>query len=418
MKKISRLSFKAGAILMTLAMLVAFCIPGGKVYADQTDAVATLKNAFDSFNACGLVFVEYSVTGEGEVLLSEKVELDRAHSVKNILYQDSETGEWNPSYTDLKELVTYYQDEDKQWYKYPTEAEELQGLGKTLSENGVETDIVTGATYTYEGEETIPVSNAHTGEIKDVECYRYLAVVPVIIVDDNEYEDGEEDEDDAEDEDDEDDEDAEPEEPELINVYYYIEKATGRWVHAETREGLIVDADITYPDANDASMVLEIPKEAIDKAILEDGFVTPVSSKELVGYKVVYKGKKAYLVVTSVKNAKKVTIKKSVKILGKSYPVQEIGASALANKKKLQTVVINADITKIDKKAFYNSTKLKTITIKSKKLKTIGKNAFDSNSKKLTVKLSGNKKYKAKIRKLITKSRAKKAVKKTKLTVK
>ncbi len=408
-------------IIISLAMILSF--GGGKVYAEPTDANTTLKAAFDAFNACGLVFLEYSITGEGELLVAEKVKLDRENNLKNVLSQDPDTNEWTTLYTDMKEKITYYKDGDK-WYKYPTDEEELQGLGKTLSENGVETDLVQGATYAYDGEETIAVANAHTDEITEVDCYRYLATIPVIIKDDNDYDEGEEEEEDDEEDADEEDPDEEPAEPDLVNIYYFIAKDSGKWVHAETRDGLIIDIDITYPDANDPTVVeeikksLQIPKEAVENAVLEEGFVTPVSNNEVVSYKVVYKGKKAYLVVTKAKSAKKVVIKKSVKILGTNYPVLEIGASAFANNKKVQTVVINANLTKIDKKAFYNTPKLKSITIKSKKLKTIGKNAFDTNSKKLTVKLSGNKKYKAKIKKLITKSRAKKAAKKTKLTVK
>ncbi len=417
MKK-GRISTKICVAIMALSMVISTGAFSIKANADQTDANTTLKTAFDAFNASGLVFLEYSVTGEGELLLNEKVELDRTNYVKNVLSQDVETSEWNTLYTDLKEKITYYQDDNKKWYKYPTDEEELQGLGKTLSENGVETDLVTGAAYKYDGEEVISVTNAHTDALTEVDCYRYLAEIPVVISDDGEYEDGE----DADDEEEEADDDGEAveEEPstEIVNVYYYIAKATGTWVHAETKEGLIIDVDIAYPDPNDATMALEIPKEAKENAVLDPEYETPKSDKEVVGYKVVYKGKSAYLVVTSVKDVKKVTIKKSVKILGKTYPVKEIGASAFANKSKLQTVVIKANITKINKKAFYNSKKLKTITIKSKKLKTIGKNSFDTYSKKLTVKLSGNKKYKAKIRKLVKKSRAKKAAKKTKLTVK
>lgn len=417
MKRAGGLMVKAVAMIVAVAMLISTGLGSIKVYAEPSDAVSTLQTAFSTFNNSELVFIEYSMTGEGELLLDEKVELDRANNVKNILSQDVETTEWNTLYTDLKSKITYYQDDDKSWVKYPTDEEELEGLGKTLTENGVETQIVKDATYEYDGEEIVAVANAHTDAISDIDCYRYKAVIPVVITDDGDYEEGEEAEEEA---DDEDDEDSEPEEPELITVYYYIEKASGKWVHADTKDGLIIDVDITYPDQNNPEQMvsLSIPQEAIKTAKLEEGFVTPVSSKEVVGYKVVYKGKKAYLVVTKAKSAKKIVIKKSVKLLGTSYPVQEIGASAFASNKKVQTVVINADITKIDKKAFYNCTKLKSITIKSKKLKTIGKNSFDSNSKKLAVKLSGNKKYKAKLKKLIAKSRAKKAVKKTKLTVK
>ena len=185
----------------------------------------------------------------------------------------------------------------------------------------------------------------------------------------------------------------------------------------------MVSADLSYPKKEDgtaeAVRKVEIPKVAIETAVLAEGYVTPNTAEEDVSYEVKYKGKKAYLAVTKAsKNKKKLTVKKSMTILDDTLMVTEISDNAFANNKKVETIVINANITKIGKKAFYNDKKLKTINIKSKKLKTIGKNSFDTASKKLNVKLAGNKKYKKKILKLIEKSRAKKAKKKTKLTVK
>ncbi|MBR1597914.1 MAG: leucine-rich repeat protein [Lachnospiraceae bacterium] len=410
--KVKRAVSKITALIIALAMVFATGRIKMTAYADGPDPTTTLQTAFTAFDSNEKVFVQFSLTGEGNTLIaSEKVELDRTKNVKNALAQDVDSGTWTTIYTDLAEKVSYYQD-DGQWYKYPTEEEDLVGLGKTLKDNGVETSIVTGAVYTYAGEEKKSVVNSHTGVATEFDCNVFKADIPVVITDDEEDED-------ADDEDDEDEDDPDEEkETEIITVYYYIAKDSGTFVHAETREGLIVNADIAYPAKDDPAVELVIPEEAVENAILEEGYETPQSATGSISYKVVYKGKKAYLSVVKGASKKKLTVPKSVKILGKAYPVQEIGASAFASNKKLQTLVIKADINKIGKKAFYNSKKLKTITINSKKVKSVGKNSFDTYSKKLIVKLSGNKKYKAKVKKLIDKSRAKKAVKKTKLTVK
>lgn len=407
--------FRTVLSLVLVSVLVLSTKPCTSVVkADAPDPTATLQAAFNTFDASPLLFMEYSVSAESETILYEKAELDRKNNIKNVSSEDTDSGEWVPYYTDLKEKITYYKD-GKDWYKYPTEEEDLQGLGKTLTENGVETKIVTGGVYTYDGEDKIFVTNCHTGADTEFDCYIFKAEVPIVITDDGE------DEEEDDDEEDEDDADEEEDIPETAIVYYYVTKDTGVWVHAESREGLIIDVDIAYPAPGEEGLSLEIPKEAIKNAILEDGYVTP-SSNGPVSYKVVYKGKgkkkKAYIVVTKCASTKKATVEKNIKILGKKYPVKEIAASAFANNKKLETVVIKGDVTTIGKKAFAGSKKLKTITFKSKKISKVGKNSFDTNSKKLTVKLAGSKSYKAKVNKLIDKSRAAKAKKKTKLTVK
>ena len=411
---------KVMALIMAFSMVFTAPTAGITAHADNPDPGTTLQAAFTAFEGSEMVFVEYSLTGEGELLASEKVQLDRAHNVKNIVAVDVDSGSANTLYTDLAEKITYYQ-EDGQWYKYPTDEEELVGLGKTLTDNGIETGIVAGAVYAYDGEENISVVNSLTGVATAYDCYRFKGDIPVVITDDGEEDEADEDTDDEDTDDEDTDDENDPDEEqdtEIITVYYYIAKDTGAWVHAETKEGMIVKVDIAYPSKDDPAVALSIPKEAIENAILEEGYEMPASAKGDIRYKVAYKGKKAYLIVSKAASKKKITVPKTYKILGKAYPVQEIGASAFASNKKLQTVVVKADITKIGSKAFYNSKKLKTVTFKSKKLKTIGKNSFDTYSKKLTIKLSGSKKYKAKITKLITKSRAKKAKKKTKLTVK
>lgn len=66
--------------------------------------------------------------------------------------------------------------------------------------------------------------------------------------------------------------------------------------------------------------------------------------------------------------------------------------SAQTGYKKLQKVVIGANVEKIRKNAFYGCKKLKRITIQSSQIKSIGKNALKGISKKATIKCPKNKK--------------------------
>ncbi len=110
------------------------------------------------------------------------------------------------------------------------------------------------------------------------------------------------------------------------------------------------------------------------------------------------------------KDAKKVTIPKTVKVGTEDYKVVAIGDSAFSNSKKLQTLTICANVTKIGKNAFLKCKKLKKVTLQGKKL-TVGKNAFKNTAKKATVKWPKGMKAKEK-------NKLKKALKKQGLKVK
>lgn len=71
--------------------------------------------------------------------------------------------------------------------------------------------------------------------------------------------------------------------------------------------------------------------------------------------------------------------------------ITTIGNSAFEGCKALTTVKIGKGVTKIGSKAFYKDAKLKKITITSKKLKSVGKNAFNGIYKKPVVKLPKSK---------------------------
>lgn len=59
------------------------------------------------------------------------------------------------------------------------------------------------------------------------------------------------------------------------------------------------------------------------------------------------------------KDVKKVTVPATIKYKGKTYKVTEVASGALRGKKKLQTVVIGKNVTKIGANAFSKCKKLK-----------------------------------------------------------
>lgn len=90
------------------------------------------------------------------------------------------------------------------------------------------------------------------------------------------------------------------------------------------------------------------------------------------------KGKKGNVALVGVKS-KSITsasIPKTVKTKGYTLTVNEIAGKAFKNCKKLKTVTTNTEIKTIGNNVFSGCKKLKKINIKSKKLKTVGKNAL------------------------------------------
>ena len=72
------------------------------------------------------------------------------------------------------------------------------------------------------------------------------------------------------------------------------------------------------------------------------------------------------------KTATKLTVKDTVSANGKTYKVTEIKAKACRGMKKLTTVTIGKNVTKIGKQAFEKCAKLKKVTIKNAKMKKAG----------------------------------------------
>lgn len=98
----------------------------------------------------------------------------------------------------------------------------------------------------------------------------------------------------------------------------------------------------------------------------------------------------------SDKKITKVLIPDAVTINGMKYKVTEIAAKALKGNKKVKTVSIGANVTKIGKQAFYKAKKLANIVVKTKKLKSVGKSALSGISKKAEIRVPSAKlkKYK------------------------
>ncbi len=93
---------------------------------------------------------------------------------------------------------------------------------------------------------------------------------------------------------------------------------------------------------------------------------------------------------------KKASVPTTIKVSGVTYKVTSIAKNAFKNKKKLTTVTIGKNVTKIGAKAFYGCKKLKKIVIKSTKLKSVGKQAIKGINKRATIDVPNSKKKKYK----------------------
>lgn len=141
-------------------------------------------------------------------------------------------------------------------------------------------------------------------------------------------------------------------------------------------------------------------------------------------YKVVSSKEVAFTGVTN-KKATKIVIPDTVKKNGKTYKVTSIVANACSGMSKVKTISIGKNVKTIGKKAFYgckkvtkitipaNVTKIQTsafekcsslkkVTIKTKKVKAIGKSAFKGIHKKAVFTLTGTKKQKKAVKKLLS----------------
>ena len=106
------------------------------------------------------------------------------------------------------------------------------------------------------------------------------------------------------------------------------------------------------------------------------------------------------------KKTKSFKIPSTVKIKGEKYKVTKIASGAFQNRTKLTQVTVGNDVTGIGSKAFYGCKNLKKIIITSKKLKTVGVNAFGGIAKKASIRVPRSR-YKAYKKILRSKGQAK-----------
>lgn len=140
--------------------------------------------------------------------------------------------------------------------------------------------------------------------------------------------------------------------------------------------------------------------------------VTPVKNNkksDAASYKVTDVKKKTVTYSKTKTTSKKAVVPDTITVNGTKLKVTAVGASAFAGNKKIKTVTLGKNITKIGTKAFYKAKNLSQITVNGNTIKSIGKNAFSGVKKncKITVLAKDKKQYK-KIVKLIKKAGAKK----------
>ncbi len=120
---------------------------------------------------------------------------------------------------------------------------------------------------------------------------------------------------------------------------------------------------------------------------------TPIIGKKLKyaesSYKVTKSGvKNGTVEFNSLKNLKSsIIIPDTVTIDNITYKVTSIAKNAFKNNKKVKKITIGNNIMNINANAFNGCKNLKTITIKSKKIKTVGKNALKGIHKNAKVKV-------------------------------
>ena len=135
------------------------------------------------------------------------------------------------------------------------------------------------------------------------------------------------------------------------------------------------------------------------------GTIFNISSKKIKVKVTSSSRKNPTVTVTKImdKKAKKLTIPVTVKVKGITYKVTGIADKAFRNNKKLTTVTIGSNVTKIGKKAFSGCKNLKKITVTAGKLQTISKNAFKGVKKNITITVKGTKKAKTALKKKLKK---------------
>lgn len=135
------------------------------------------------------------------------------------------------------------------------------------------------------------------------------------------------------------------------------------------------------------------------------GTTLTVSSKKLEVIVTSSSKKNPTVTVTKImdRKAKKLTIPATVKVKGVTYKVTAISDRAFKGNKKLTTVTIGSNVTKIGIGAFYGCKNLKKITVTAGKLTTINRSVFKGVKKNVTISVKGTKKAKTALKKQLKK---------------
>ena len=167
---------------------------------------------------------------------------------------------------------------------------------------------------------------------------------------------------------------------------------------ADTKKQNAVEPTVAPTQIPTASAI--VPTEPAVSADVQKGDVKTISGAK---YTVTNVDKKTVEYKKSKKNTKSVSIPNTVKITvngeKETFQVTGIAKNAFKNNKKLTTIKLGSNIKTIGANAFSGCSKLKSITVSSKKLTSVGKNAFQGIHKKAVFKVPA--KVKKKYKKLI-----------------
>lgn len=130
---------------------------------------------------------------------------------------------------------------------------------------------------------------------------------------------------------------------------------------------------LTYEEA-------DVQKKAYGYTFLHVAPVVKGTTKMDLEYRCIYKvtsvEKKTAALIKNNDYAASVVVPDTFTIAGTPFYVTKIADGAFQSSKKLKKIVIGTKVGSIGKKAFYGCKKLKLVTIRSKKIKSIRKNAF------------------------------------------
>ena len=162
----------------------------------------------------------------------------------------------------------------------------------------------------------------------------------------------------------------------------------------KARKALTEKAEQQKPDPTPTPTPNPNPAPDTVKTVPKKG--TVFTDGKGISYKVTKSdAKKGTVAVTGTrKKGSKITIPATVTKDGYTFKVTEIAAKAFQNNKKLTTLILGTNISKIGTKSFYKNSKLKSITFKNKNAVKIGSQAFKGI--KVTAKVTVPKKMTAK----------------------